>query len=211
MAGMNLGDSERQALCKLLDHVGPNAPTLCSGWTTRDLAAHLIVREGRPDAAVGILLPPLARYTARVQRDVASRPWPELVDAVRGGPPRWSLMRVPPVRDKLNAVEFFVHHEDVRRARLGWEPRPTDPHRGTALWAVLSTLARLCYRSSPVGVVLRAPDGSECTARRGTRTVTVAGPPEELTLHAYGRAEAVVDLDGDHADITSLQDSPRGF
>ncbi|MDQ2883809.1 MAG: TIGR03085 family metal-binding protein [Actinomycetota bacterium] len=211
MGDKTLAAGERHELCDLMDQLGPDAPTLCEGWTTRDLAAHLVVREGRAAAAVGILLPPLAPLTARVQRSTAERPWPELVALVRNGPPWWSLMRLGPLGEKINGVEFFVHHEDVRRVGRGWERRPADPHRAEALWAVLSRLARLCYRRSPVGVVLRRPDGTERVARRGRRSVTVVGPPEELTLHAYGRAEALVDVEGDPMDVQQLQDSQRGF
>ena len=211
MGENTLAASERRELCTLMDRLGPDAPTLCEGWTTRDLAAHLVVREGRPVAAAGILLRPLAQATARVQRSIAEWPWPELVELVRNGPPRWSLMRLGPMGEKINGIEFFVHHEDVRRVGRGWEQRPADPHRAEALWAVLSRLARLCYRHSPVGVVLRRPDGTERVARRGRRSVTVVGSPEELTLHAYGRAEAIVDLEGDQMDIQRLQDSRRGF
>ncbi len=211
MGDKTLAAGERHELCDLMDQLGPDAPTLCEGWTTRDLAAHLVVREGRPAAAAGILLPPLAPLTARVQRSTAERPWPELVALVRNGPPWWSLMRLGPLGEKINGVEFFVHHEDVRRVGRGWERRPADPHRAEALWAVLSRLARLCYRRSPVGVVLRRPDGTERVARRGRRSVTVVGPPEELTLHAYGRAEALVDVEGDPMDVQQLQDSQRGF
>jgi uncharacterized protein (TIGR03085 family) len=120
-------------------------------------------------------------------------------------------MRLGSMGETINGVEFFVHHEDVRRVGRGWERRAADPHRAEALWAVLSRLARLCYRHSPVGVVLRRPDGAERVARRGRRSVTVVGPPEELTLHAYGRAEAMVDLEGDQTDVQRLQDSRRGF
>jgi uncharacterized protein (TIGR03085 family) len=206
-----LAATERHELCNLMDRLGPDAPTLCEGWTTRDLAAHLVVREGRPIAAAGILLPPLARLTARVQRRTAEMPWPELVDQVRGGPPWWSLMRLGPVGGKINGIEFFVHHEDVRRVRRGWERRTPDPDRAETLWQVLSRLARLCYRRSPVGVVLRRPDGTQRVARRGRSSVTVVGEPEELALHAYGRAEALVTLEGDQFDAQRLQDSPRGF
>ena len=206
-----LAASERHELCLLMDQLGPDAPTLCGGWTTRDLAAHLVVREGRPVAAAGILLPPLAGLTARVQRSTAERPWPELVDLVRNGPPWWSLMRLGPIGEKINGIEFFVHHEDVRRARRGWEQRAADSRRTEELWAVLSRLAGLCYRHSPVGVVLRRPEGTECVARHGQRSVTVVGSPEELTLHAYGRAQAVVDVAGDETDIQRLQDTQRGF
>ncbi|HEY6423784.1 MAG TPA: TIGR03085 family metal-binding protein [Pseudonocardiaceae bacterium] len=203
--------AERQALCDLMEQVGPDGPTLCPGWTTRDLAAHLVVRECRPDAAPGILFPPLASYTAGVQRTIAERRWPELVELVRSGPPWWSPYRLPGLGGKANAVEFFVHHEDVRRARPGWEPRVDDAHRAAALWDALRWLARLCYRKAPVGVVLRRPDGVEHVARRGRHIVTVVGSPDELTLHAYGRAEAIVDVEGHQVDLASLEGCRRGF
>jgi uncharacterized protein (TIGR03085 family) len=124
-------------------------------------------------------------------------------------------MRLGMLGEKINGIEFFVHHEDVRRVGRGWEPRAADPHRAEALWDVLARLARLCYRRSPVGVVLRRSDGrqdgTERVARRGRRSVTVVGSPEELTLHAYGRAEAMVDVEGDQMDVQGLQDSQRGF
>ncbi|MGH3793913.1 MAG: TIGR03085 family metal-binding protein [Pseudonocardiaceae bacterium] len=211
MGETTLAAIERHELSDLLDDVGPDAPTLCGDWATRDLAAHLVIREGRLDAAVGILLPPLAGYTARVQRGTAQRSWPALVEQVRNGPPRWSLMRLSAIGEKVNGVEFFVHHEDVRRARPGWQPRAADPERAAQLWSMLTRLSRLCYRSSPVGVVLRRPDGTEFVARRRARTVTVIGSPEELILHAYGRDQAAVDLEGDQVDIAGLQGSRRGF
>jgi uncharacterized protein (TIGR03083 family) len=49
-AAPTLARAERAALCDLFDEVGPDAPTLCAGWTTRDLAAHLVIRERRADA-----------------------------------------------------------------------------------------------------------------------------------------------------------------
>jgi uncharacterized protein (TIGR03085 family) len=211
MGEITVAASERHELCNLMDQVGPDAPTLCEGWTTRDLAAHLMIREGRPDAAAGVLLSPLARYTARVQRSIAQRPWPQLVDLVRSGPPWWSLYSLPGLGDKINTIEFFVHHEDVRRARTGWEPRPADPHRAGVLWGLLRRGARVLYRNSPVGVVLRTPDGSECTARHGARSVTVVGSPEELTLHAFGRDEAIVEIEGNQVDVASLRGSQRGL
>ncbi len=211
MGRITVAASERYELCDLMAQVGPDAPTLCEGWTTRDLAAHLVVREGRPDAAPGILLPVLARYTARVQSSVAQRPWPELLDLLRGGPPWWAPHSLPGLGDKINTMEFFVHHEDVRRAPTGWEPRPADLRRAGVLWGLLRRGARVLYRNSPVGVVLRTPDGSERTARRGERSVTVVGSPDELTLHAYGRDEALVEIEGDQVDVAGLRGSQRGL
>ncbi|MGH3933523.1 MAG: TIGR03085 family metal-binding protein [Pseudonocardiaceae bacterium] len=208
--GITVAASERYELCDLMDQVGPDAPTLCGAWTTRDLAAHLVVRERRLDAAGGILLPPIARYTARVQSGIAQQSWSELVELVRYGPPWWSPFSLPWLRDKINTMELFVHHEDVRRARTGWEPRPADSRRAALLWSLLP-VGRVLYRHSPVGVILRLPDSSERTVRRGERSVTVVGPAEELMLHAFGRTQAIVEIQGDQADVAALQGSRRGI
>ena len=64
---MSIASRERAALADLLVELGPDAPTLCAGWDTRDLAAHLAVRERRPDATPGVAVPALAGWTERVQ------------------------------------------------------------------------------------------------------------------------------------------------
>src|SRR5690606_1115855 len=111
--------AERAALADLLAELGPDAPTLCEGWTTRDLAAHLVLRGSRLAAAGGILLPALSGRTRRVQAAVAARPWETLVEQVRRRPPLF----IGPLDEPANRTEYFVHHEDVRRAQPGWQPR----------------------------------------------------------------------------------------
>jgi uncharacterized protein (TIGR03085 family) len=149
---------ERTALAALLDETGPDAPTLCEGWRTRDLAAHLVLRDRRPDAAAGILGGPLASYTRRVQEALAGRtPYPQLVQQIRTGPPAISFYRLPGMDERLNLIEFFTHHEDVRRAAGGWEPRDLDADMADALWQRLQ-LARPVFRRVPVGVELVRDD-----------------------------------------------------
>src|SRR6476469_987743 len=116
---MSLATEERAALCDLFDEIGPNEPTLCTGWQTRDLAAHLVIRARRADGAPGILLKPLAGYTRRVQDSYARRPWRELVDLVRNGPAPWWPTRIPALDKAVNSIEFFIHHEDTRRGQAG--------------------------------------------------------------------------------------------
>ena len=111
----HLARLERESLCDTFVDVGPDAPTLCSPWTTADLAAHLVVRERRPDLAPGIWIPPLAGRLEDGQADYAAKPWPELVDLVRSGPPSWAPTQLASVDDAVNFVEFFIHHEDVLR------------------------------------------------------------------------------------------------
>ncbi|CAM05083.1 uncharacterized protein (TIGR03085 family) [Saccharopolyspora erythraea NRRL 2338] len=208
---MGVASDERQQLCELFDRVGPDAPTLCEGWTTRDLAVHLVVRERRPDAVAGRLLQRLADRRERIESEIGDRPWPELVDMVRQGPPKWNPLGLSAVDETVNSAEFYVHHEDVRRAQPGWEPRPSDPARDEALWKALSRTAKVFYGRSPVGVVLRRPDGTEIAARRGPRTVRINGETGELLLHAFGRKQVRVTFDGNEADVLAVEDLRRSL
>jgi uncharacterized protein (TIGR03085 family) len=205
---------ERAALCDLLDAVGPDQPTLCEGWDTRDLAAHLVVRERRPDAALGILAPPFARHGERVREGVAEgRPWPELVETVRHGPPRWSPMGVLPAIDEAaNTMEMYIHHEDVRRGADGWEPRALDADLDDRLWALTSRMAKMLMRKAPSGVALVRDDGTRAVVRKGEPVVEVRGPAGELALFAYGRqAHARVELVGPEDAVEALRTASFGI
>jgi uncharacterized protein (TIGR03085 family) len=92
---MSEAQRERNALVATLRKAGPQAPTLCEGWNTTDLAAHLVVRERRLDATLGIAVPFLADYTAKVQDKIArSTSWEALVDLVASGPPLYSPFKL---------------------------------------------------------------------------------------------------------------------
>jgi uncharacterized protein (TIGR03085 family) len=199
---------ERAALAALLEETGPDAPTLCEGWQTRDLAAHLVLRERRPDAAAGVMGGPLAGYTARVQRRYLSRySYPELVGLFRSGPPPLSLFAIPGADEAANAVEYFVHHEDVRRAGEEWTERPLDEGLSAMLWKRLKG-AQLLLRSAPTGVVFaREGDGKLdlIVAKNVAPSVTVTGSPAELTLWSMGRTRAAhVTLDGPEDAVARL-------
>ncbi len=204
--------AERHALCDTFLEVGPNAPTLCSPWLARDLAAHLVVREGRPDLAVGIWVPALSGRTERVQDDIASRDWEHLVDTVRTGPPHWSPLRISRLDNLVNTVEFVIHHEDVLRGDGAVGPRREVPERTSR--AVLSTLrssAKLMFRRSPVGVSLVAPGREPITAGADSPVVTVTGEPIELLLVGSGRMRvADVTLDGSPEDVEALRTATLG-
>lgn len=203
---------ERLLLADLLEAAGPDAPTLCEGWTTRDLAAHVVVRERRPDAAAGILLSVLKGRLERVQAEFAAKPYAELIQLIRTGPPKLSPYALKPVDEGANTVEFYVHAEDVRRAQADWSPRELDPVFADALWARLERAARLLGRKSPVGVVLRRPDGRTAVAHRGLPVVTVTGEPGELTMFAFGRQDAArVELEGDKEAIARVSTAQLGM
>ncbi|MCP9946201.1 TIGR03085 family metal-binding protein [Streptomyces somaliensis] len=203
---------ERLLLADLLEGAGPDAPTLCEGWATRDLAAHLVVRERRPDAAAGVLLGPLRGRLERVQAEFAAKPYEELVRLVRTGPPRMSPFSLKQVDEGANTVEFYVHAEDVRRAGADWTPREVDPVFADALWARLERAARLLGRRCPVGLVVRRPNGQTAVAHRGAPVVTVTGEPGELTLFLHGRQGAArVEADGEAEAVARVMKARLGI
>ena len=57
MADPRFDAVERAQLSDLLDELGPEAPTLLAPWTTRDLAAHLVLREHDSLAGPGLSCP----------------------------------------------------------------------------------------------------------------------------------------------------------
>lgn len=210
---MTVTSDERRALSDLFAELGPDQPTLCGDWTTLDLLAHLLVRERRPDAAGGILVPALAGRTQRVMDGYAAQPYERLVEQFRGGPPLWSPWSLPWLGDKGNLFEFYVHHEDVRRAQPDWAPRPEDDRREDALWGSLKHAARMFFRKSSVGVVLRSAGRDEVVAKKGTRSVTLVGLPSEIVLTGFGRPDDLIRvvIEGEPDDIAAFRASDRGL
>ncbi|MFF1690502.1 MULTISPECIES: TIGR03085 family metal-binding protein [unclassified Streptomyces] len=201
---------ERLLLADLLEASGPDAPTLCEGWNTRDLAAHVVVRERRADAAGGILIKQLAQRLERVQAEFAEKPYEELIQLIRTGPPRFSPFSLKQIDEASNAVEFYVHTEDVRRAQPDWTPRELDPVFADVLWSRLERMARVIGRKSPVGLVLRRPDGRTAVAHKGIPVVTVTGEPGELLMFAFGRQDAArVETDGEKDAVGKLHEAKQ--
>ncbi|MDN5726067.1 MAG: TIGR03085 family metal-binding protein [Propionibacteriales bacterium] len=199
---MTFAKSERAQLCDLLLVVGPDAPTLCEGWTSHDLAAHLWIRESDPLGAPGIMAKPLASLTERRMNEAKARwSYEELVGRIASGPDRFSLFSLPGVDEPANATEYFVHHEDVRRAGSAPQPpRPLDTEVEDWMWRRMKLLGRAFFRSSPVGVVLERAEaavesapgvetGESARVAPGSETVTLIGRPSELLLYAFGRRE----------------------
>ncbi|GAB3810979.1 TIGR03085 family metal-binding protein [Micromonospora zhanjiangensis] len=201
---------ERRTLAELLLAVGPDAPTINEGWTARDLAAHLVVRERRPDAAAGILLGPLRGHADRVQATVAAQPFPQLVDQVRRAP-WWSPVSNPLVDELTNLLEFFVHHEDLRRAQPNWRPRTLSAELDAALWKRLPIVARLNLRRFPAAVLVQAPGHGEVSTGAGGDRLRLVGGPGELVMFLFGRQRvARVQLDGPPATAERLRTTRFG-
>ena len=188
---MRRAQTERAHLCDALAAAGPGAPTLCEGWTAYDLAAHVWLRENDLIGGLGYAIPALAdRTERRAERLKRERGFAGLVDAIRTGPPRFSLFRLPAADEAANAAEFLIHGLDVRRPNGLPEPERPAAFDDWA-WSQLR-LAKLMMRGLDVGLVLEwdgRPDRS-LRVTPGARTVTVIGAPVELMLYAFGRRAA---------------------
>lgn len=182
--------TERAALCNTALEAGEDAPTLCGDWTVKDLVIHLLVRERDPLGATGILVPRLESLTQRSTRRLTAHDFTSLVERVRKGPPKWSPLAVPPLDRAANTLEFFVHHEDVRRAAPGWEPRELTALEQKAIWKSIAMAGKALVRSIGVPVEIRwAGEEKERSAvlRKGTEPAVVSGAPAELAMFLFGR------------------------
>ena len=190
--------------------VGPEQPTLCGDWKTRDLAAHLVIRERRLDAAPGILIPKFAGYTERVQNQVAAEnDWNVLLDQIASGPPLLSPFKLlDPI---VNVAEMFIHHEDVRRAQTDWAPRVLDDDTTSTLARRLSLMARMTMSKTPAHVSLRTPDGKVVANAGKGATVVVTGEPGELLMFISGRDEAKLEFTGEDDAVAAVRNGPRGL
>jgi uncharacterized protein (TIGR03085 family) len=192
MGDLAFDAQERAALCQAFDELGPSAPTLLDGWTAHDLAAHIVLRERDLIAAPCLVLPgPFARFAERRRIRLAQRHdfgW--LVTRIRAGPPR-GFFRITWVRSFPNLNEFFVHHEDVRRAN-GMGPRALSPELEAALWRNVRRGSRyLGRRLRGAGLEVEWTRTNErLRARPGEPTARLSGVPGELLLYLFGRNRA---------------------
>jgi uncharacterized protein (TIGR03085 family) len=192
-----LDQVERRELCDLFLRLGPDAPTLCKGWTTLDLAAHLALREH------------FTRWGDERLTAEKAKGMPDLVQQLRHGAPLipW---RVPGLRTMLNGVEYFIHHEDVRRAN-GMDRRPSRSDLEKLSWRMLRFLGRRpATKLKPTAIHLIADDGRRHSFGSGDG-VTLTGPPSELLLYLSGRRTAVVDVQGAPDAVVALEDAVTGL
>lgn len=216
----SLARRERVALVETMRDTGPDAPTLCEGWTARDLAAHLVVREARPDAAAGVVLPALSARLETLRLRESERPWEELLDSIASGPPWYSPLRLA---DSLaNTAEYLVHHEDVRRAGEGWSKREFDSRDLARVWTLATIVTRSRLRKVPARIDLSVPrgpssphpgvDAEAASAAAPVSTgaalaplVTVVAEPVELLLWTFGRERVDVEISGAQRGIDALE------
>ncbi|KAA0084514.1 TIGR03085 family protein [Mycolicibacterium sp. P9-64] len=214
MAEVSLDTQERLELCDLLDDLGPSAPTLLDGWTAHDLAAHLVLRERDLVAAPCLVLPdPFQGFAERRRVRLAeSKDFAWLVARIRSGPPI-GFFRMKWVRAFPNLNEFFVHHEDVRRAN-GRGPRTLPPEMDAALWRNVRRGSHYLSRrlhASGLDIAWTGTD-ERVTVRRGEPTARLSGAPGDLLLYLFGRqAAAQIEVSGSPEAVAAVRGTHFGM
>ena len=194
---MSIAQDERAGLAADLSRLGPDAPTLCKGWTARDLLTHLLLRENDPLAVPGMAVNVFDAVTqARADRLEASGSFEDLVARFAHGPGRFSVFRIPGLDSAANSMEYFIRHEDLLRAQPDWRPRELGHRAELRLADIIRKYGRALARRSPVGV----------------RVVTLVGKPSEVILLLTGRTSvAQVDVLGEPATIAAFMRSDRSL
>lgn len=207
---MSLAQSERAQLADLFVTLGPDQPTLCEGWDTRDLLIHLLVRERSVLGAVGTHVSALQSFTEKASAEYATKPWSELIEEYRSGPPAWNPAGWGPLDEITNGGEMFIHHEDARRGQVGWEPRVYDAETAAALDKMAASgLSKMALRKATVGVVAELPTRT-VTLKAGEPIVTVTGDPGEVVMWISGRDAVRLEFSGDEGAIATLSKAKRG-
>ena len=188
MTSALLARRERLALCDLALALGEDAPTLCGDWTAKDLVVHLLIREYDPVAAAGLVVRPLGRVTELQMARKVRKDFGVLVEQLRRR--GLTVYSLPPVDRVLNTLEYFVHHEDLRRAQPGWEPRELDPRgRGRDLVVAQGRRPRPGAAGGGAGedpAHRRRPDRRRCAAA-ATRWCSRASRPSWRSTSSAGR------------------------
>ena len=211
MSTPSLARRERLALCDLALALGEDAPTLCGDWTAKRLVEHLLVRERSPLGAAGIAVPGLGGLAAREMDRVGRREFGVLVERLRS--PGLTPYALPAVERTLNTLEYFVHHEDLRRAQDDWAPRDLHPADLDRLWRAIRVAGRGLVRPLGIPVRIRRSDtGETATLRRGDDPATLTGPVQELVMYLFGRDRVQgLELDGPEDRVQALRRADLGF
>ena len=158
-------ESERQSFAADFRAADPSAPTLCAGWTTRHLCAHLVQRDHALLRNVWDQLttktPGEERFMRRLVDDARTPDgYAALVDRFSAGPSRHSLTGL--FDEALNLLEYVVHHEDLRRGTGPVPPRVLPAAEVDEIWRRARPILKRAYRKVSVGVQL-APEGGVVT------------------------------------------------
>jgi uncharacterized protein (TIGR03083 family) len=200
-------DAQRERTADLLDRLDDqewSRPSLCTGWTVRDVAAHLTLQQQtvadlfrfmiKNPGSLGGGMNQMINRSARI---VAARPTDRLIGDIRAmiGSRRHNVGVTP----DETLIDIAVHGQDIA-IPLGREldlPAPTAALAASRVWSyggrgkamVFDTIPLAPYRLSATDIAWTEGDGPE-----------IQGPIAAILLLLTGRPVALSRLVGAGAD-----------
>jgi uncharacterized protein (TIGR03083 family) len=197
---MALARQERADLTDLLGELTAaewEAPSLCEGWSVRDVVAHIVSYETLDlKGFVGRL----ARARLRPGRinevglaEEPARAGGELVDLLRRHP-------APPASmtgfgGRIALTDTLVHHQDIRIPLGRHRTVPPDRLRTALPFAMVAPPLRGAWKTRGLRVVATDVDWSFGRGRE------VRGPAQVLLMAVAGRPAVLDDLEGPGVDV----------
>jgi uncharacterized protein (TIGR03083 family) len=206
---MQLAAEERRDLADFLTTLSDeqwDAPSLCEGWSVRQVVAHMISYEDMTMPQMLRLFPRGGFRITRVNHLVLSSyddvtPADLLADLRRHERPRGVTAGF---RGAIALTDGLIHHQDIRRPLGAARTVPSERLVG-ALGFAPRALA-LPSRRQVRGLRLVATD-LDWSRGEGPE---VRGPGEALLLAIAGRPAALADLDGPGAPLLTERLAPAG-
>jgi uncharacterized protein (TIGR03083 family) len=179
-------------------------PSLCAGWTVREVAAHLVEQLEGDDMTMLGLLGALVRYRGSLDRMVdvharraASRPTDELVAQLRDL--AGTELDPPVIGPRGPMVDSLVHLRDMARPIGADVDAPPEDWRHALDFVATPTSVTRSFapRKRLAGLRLVATD-QDWAKGDGAE---LRGPSEALVMAVTGRAVALADLTGPGVDL----------
>ena len=197
--------AERASLVDALGGLPPadwDKPSLCTGWTVRDVVAHMVATANMtPPKFFGKMIGSGFSFQNMANKDVARvKAGGDLVEQFRA---RVDARTAPPGPTTSWLGETIVHGEDVFRALGGYREHPVEHVIAVADFYQGSNLL-IGAKRRITGVTLRATDADW---QHGTGP-EAAGPAIAVLLAMTGRVVALDDLDGPGVSVLRERSTP---
>jgi uncharacterized protein (TIGR03083 family) len=202
MTALELARDERLAFADFLAGLTPEqwaTPSLCAGWTVRDVAAHCVSFEGISGGQLAVRFLKGRLQTDRINAlavaDLADSCTEELVGLLRDNALPHGLGAG--FGGRVALTDNMIHQQDIRRP-LGL-PRTIDSERLRAAldFVRYAPTIRGAWRVRGVKLVATDVDWSH------GKGLEVCGPGEALLMVMAGRTDALGDLGGSGVAILS--------
>ena len=134
-------DSERTWMADTLERLSPeqwDRPSLCDGWTVRDVGAHLSMAQASMGEVLGPMLRQGFRYDATIKYAALRSPrtHEQIVATIRGF--LGSRRKAPMITDLEPLIDILVHNQDIA-VPLGLQHAMPPEAAAAAADRVLST------------------------------------------------------------------------